>query len=471
MTLAIGAPLAVLAAFAIPVCATSRRPQRLLPIGVLALGAIAALGAPELRAAHGFLLEPLRGWGVHALLVLVAAGGAIRTLTGTSWGLVAAGATLALLGGHAVVILGAIVCADLAVAVGAVRSRPRTLHARVPARVGALVLLASDALLLGAFLQGSDRAIEPLSIGAGAHLIAAIAVRIAGAVAIDDAPPAVGALVVLPLLAPLGWLPPGQPALAAVLAVGAAFAAWRWLRNGARTHATLAATLLALVPVAIGTPGTLILTPVLLTLVVAIAILPDLFRGGALIAVALTGTFALAGADVILATLAATHEPLLRLAGIAAVVALGSLALGALGPARVTPDRDRSAPVRLLVGIVTGGLFALVAVWPARVARAVAPAIADARLPEAGVLGTELRVELAIPIALAAIAVLALLLERIAPERFGVGPAAAEPFVPVVPATVIPPATPWMLAAMLLAGLDAVLLLLVLARSVMHGWL
>lgn len=469
MSPALAASVAVLVALAIPILAQRRHPLRSALIAVLTVGAIAALGAPRLEGARGFLLEPVRTWGVHAVLLALGAAGILGTIRGRRWGLVVAGVVLALLAGHATIALGGLLVADIALAVVALERSPRTLHAGIGLRGSVLALFASDALLAAAFL--GHGASEPIALDAILLVTVAIGVRAASLLGIDDEEPSIAPLLVaVPLLLPLAWLPADELHVASLLvAVVAAVAGMRAARAGHRAGFASAATLVALgCASAASSPATLLAVPGLLALAVAAALLPDVLRGGAMLVIAgIGGAGASIAANASAVLLGAGTAPL-RIAGVALLVALGGMLVAAMGIVRAQPSRERDPRWVLPVGIVLTGLLAAAVAVPERLREVVEPAIRAARLPDP-LAGSATLVDGWLAPATGA-ALLGWLLLEVTRRRAASYPeATAEPIA--IRAVEDEAAEGWVRAAIAIGAVAAAAMLLVTARSFADGWL
>lgn len=474
MTPEVAVPIVVTAMLVLAVAGTWSTPWRAAVIVPIALGASVALGAPELSGARGLLVEPVRAWAVHALIVAMAAAALLRISGSKRWGLIAAGAALALLGGHAAIVLGGLLVADAAFVVCSFSDRPITLHAGIGSRSVAVTLLTSDALLAIAVLIGSNGAAEPLAVTGGAVMTIALGARCVALLGIGRAQPAPAPLLLgAPILAPLGWLGASDArAIILIATLGAAVAAMRWARVSDPSSSAVALVLLAIAAGGVALPATLTLLPLLMFVAVAATILPELTPGGSMLIVAAAGGASLGVGGAILAAITERDDPWLRIASVAAIVALGSLAVGAFGVVRARTQRERGVLWRLPLGIVFGGLLVLIGVIPDRVVAAIDDAILSSRIPD-HLVRTSVATEPWLPFAAVAAAVV-LLAATLTPLRSALGERpepAAEPVREIVSATLGEPSERWLQAVGVLAALAAALVLGILARSVSHGWL
>lgn len=476
MTPGPAATIAVLAALALPFAGRSRAGWRAVVIVAATGGTVAGIGTPDLAGADGFLIEPVRAWGVLAIVASLAAAAVLRTTGSVLWGPVAAGGVLALLSGHAAVALGALIVADWTSALIASGERPWTLRASVRARSPSLLLLTSDALLAAAVLNGSPGAAEPLAFSAGLLATLAIGARLLAVLGIDAEQPAVApVLVAVPVLLPLSWLAPAD-ARASVLVVSlvAAVAAMRWARTGHRTGFVAAFVGLLAVAAGTGEPALVTLVPILVILAIAAVALPDLVRGGAMLVVAAAGAALLPAADVLTTALLDAHDRWLELGGVACVITLAALGIGAFGVTRPDPQRERGELWRIPAGVVIGGLLALVVAVPQRIVTATEDAVLDARTRGA-LHGDPASIAGWIPIAsLATLLVFALAaihprLRTMHADRLG----AREPRMRVTPATELDLDLRggWVRATLVIAGLAVLGWAAVLIRSLARGWL
>lgn len=472
MTPEVAVPIVVAAMLILAVAGSWSTPWRAAVIVPIALGASVALGAPELSGARGLFVEPVRAWAVHALIVAMAAAALLRISGSKRWGLIAAGAALALLGGHAAIVLGGLLVADAAFVICSYSDRPTTLHAGIGSRSVAVTLLTSDALLAIAVLIGSDGAAEPVAVTGGVLMTVALGARCVALLGIGRAQPAPAALLLgLAILAPLGWLGASDArAIVLVAALAAAIAAMRWARTSDPSASAGALVLLSIAAAGASLPATLTLLPLLLFVAVAATILPELIRGGAMLIIAAAGGASLGVGGAILDAITERDDPWLRLASVAALVALGAITVGAFGVVRARADRERGVLWRLPLSIVFGGLLLLIAIIPDRVVAAIDDPILSARIPDQ-LVRTSIATEAWLPFAAVA-AMIVFLAATLTPVRSVLRePPTSEPAREIVSATSGEPSERWLQAVGALAAFAGALVLGILARSVSNGWL
>jgi hypothetical protein len=472
---ALVATLVVVALLAIPVAAAGRAWWRPIAVAVLGVGAIVALGTPTLRGAHGFLVEPVRAWGAHAIVAAVTIAGLLRTIPARRWGLVAAGTAFALFGGHAALVIGGLVVADVAFASIAFDERPRTLHAGIGSRTVALVLLASDVASSAALLLGSAGAAEPLVVGGGVVATLAVSLRCVCLLALggERIPTIAPVILGASILAPLGWLSAADArATGLVAAAVAAGSAWTWARTSSRAGFVSSLVALSLVAMASADASGLPLVPLLLLCAIGAAVLPDLLTGASLLVVTLAGGASMGAlvelTDVV--TTGASDDPWRALTAAAVAIAAVMLPIGALGIVRRTPESDARPVLLVPIAVVLGGLLAVAIGVADRVLDALDGPILAARAP--GTIGfTSPSIPSWIGTAALAVAVAWWAFER-GPLRSTLPVAVRIPSVPRVGPSIeeVASAT-WQRSVALVAGAALVLVVVVLARSAFRGWL
>lgn len=473
MTVGLAAPAAIVAMLVIVVAGRIGAAWRAVIIVPVALGAMVAIGAHDLSGAAGFLIEPMRAWAAQALILTVAATSLLRLGGSKRWGLIAAAAMLALLGGHAAIVVGGLLLADIASILVSLDDRPRTLHASIASRGVTLTLLASDALLAVAVLIGSEASAEPLAIRGGIVITCALGLRCVALLGSGDRTPVAAPMLLgFPMLAPLAWLR-GDDARGVVLiaCISAAIAGMRWARTSDRSSGVVTLLLLSVGAAGSGLPDAIPLVPMLFMLVAGIVLVPELISGGAMLIVAAAGGASLGVGGTVLDAIAERDDPWLRFAAAASLVAIAAFTVGAFGRVAPHPARERGVLWRLPIGIVIGGALAMVAAIPGRIVEAIDDALLAARIPDPW-MGDATSFDDWLSFAMLAAAIVGLACS-VAPLRSEL-PAplpAGGPTREIISGTEAPPSGTWMRAIVAGIVIASALLLAIIVRSASHGWL
>lgn len=453
------------------VLVTSYASRRRAPVpgvvaGFLLLAALIGIGQPVMRANDGLLIEPARAYMAIALILAVAGVASVRALAMRRVGLVVASSLLALFGGHAGVVLGALLMSTASLALIAWTSRPVTLHAAIPERVATILLLAADVLVGVALVIEGTGFFEPLKVEssmASALLGVSVCIRLGSGLSIRD--PLTVLAVAAPSIAVVTWIPDPSGMTLAVAPL-AAWAAWRASRGSQPSSGVLGWTVIAVSMAAVGSTSALLLVPFLMLIAVVWATLADISPGLLLLSVAAPGAAGF--------TLAASVGD--RLADEGSIVAIASLmaaiALLSISTFRMhRPVLVVSEVGRRLVTLVSVAALSVTAILPDRVLRTIARPIAELREP-GRLASIEVSPSLG-SVAIIAIAILWVLFERgpmkvLLPVTSDVDPIALEVARPDMGE---PPALVWQRAVIASFALAAALTIVVLGLSASRGWL
>jgi hypothetical protein len=457
------AVVCVAAALTIPSLGRLAGPLGSSSVAAATLAALAVIGSPRFGFEAGFLVEPIRAWGAIGIIALLGTLTILRNDSAPYTGLVAAGSILALLGGHALIVLGGLLVADLAFALRAHGTMPRTLHAANGSRVATLLLFASTALVAAGVLLGSNgAAAEPLVVQPNLFMIFGVGLRAAALLPLKDRESPLTAVVLgLPLLAVLAWIHPEQTGWMQLgIGIVAVIAAHTWSRTGGLVcGATTLTLLVVMLATAEGQPLTLI--PLTVALLVSTVALSELVNGGALLVLPLLWIVVDAGVVPLLEA----APNLTRISGVLMIAASGFVAVGAFG---VVPRHARNTTNPLIKSplmVVVVGIVAIASVLPERIVSNFSPEILKARVADPLIATTIQFDSWHMRFVVAAVAgwVLALGIKGLrAPVAVSVND---------IDATTVTTDEMWLKGAAATLGLAALLTLIVAIRSMFSGWL